>query len=243
MKTNKSNISKPTIIMLTQERKNLRIYTYTYTYIYIYICICAFVSVLGVSSKLKNIKSSLKKTNLYNKDESFIKNEYLLESWDDGEVAWDLEPFHYSSNEKINKKIKIDTIHSKNRDKIWGLLEELRINGVISGILNVAYYNTAVSENIINDLQNFDFKPNDSLSNTITKNYSGELDIIFTILTILAYKKYQEERIPTFIQKWDSNKNSYKNIYIDEYRKIRRITTIIMLTIIVVFCKSVKNAT
>lgn len=251
LKTNRTIVLKQIAAMLTQTS--------------IIILICAFASVLGFLQKLKNTKETSRKhsqkkrimptsirSRVYKKPTSYIENEYLLESWDDGEVAWDLEPFHYSLNEN-EKENKTPTIlprevnknYSKNREKIWGLLEELRINGVISGVLNVAYYNTAVSDNIINDLQNVDVKADDSLSNIVTRNYNSEIDILFTILTILAYKKYQEERIPAFILTWDSRyayRTSYKNIYISEYRKIRRITTIVALSIIVVFCKSVKSA-
>jgi hypothetical protein len=255
LKTNRTIVLKQIAAMLTQ----------TSTIFCIIILICAFASVSGFLQKLKNTKEKSRKhsqkkrimptsirSRVYKKPASYIENEYLLESWDDGEVAWDLEPFHYSlnENEKENKNPtilprEVNKNYSNNREKIWGLLEELRINGFISGVLNVAYYNTAVSDNIINDLQNIELKPNDNLSNAITKNYNSELDIIFTILTIIAYKKYQEERIPVFIQNWDSRyayRTSYKNNYINEYRKIRRITTIIALSIIVVFCKSVKSA-
>jgi hypothetical protein len=65
--------------------------------------------------------------------------------------------------------------------------------------------------------------------------------LIFTFATIVAYKKYQEKRIPAALNLWNTKyKNSY---YIKEYRRARKIATILTLILVIVFCKSVKNAT
>jgi len=174
-------------------------------------------------------------------EKKYTPKEYILESWDDGEVSWELEPYNYIKNENpVVLANKNEEIVLSNREKIWGLLEELRIQGVISGFLNIAYYNTAVSDNIINDFQNIDLKQNDNLSSALSKNFNSELDVLFTILTIISYKKYQETRITEFIKEWGSkNKNNY---YVNEYRRTKKLTTIFTLCFIVIFCKSVKSA-
>jgi len=169
------------------------------------------------------------------------ETEYVEETWDDGEVSWDLDPYHTLKNiTQIVPKITYEPKNSSNREKLWGLVEELRIQGALSGFLNVAYYNTAVSDNIVNDIQNYQVKANMNLENIIIYNFNNEIDIILTLLTIYGYRKYKESRIVEFIHYWEEKyKNNY---YLEEYRNIRKISTSVALMIIIIFCKSVKSA-
>jgi hypothetical protein len=167
--------------------------------------------------------------------------EYVEETWDDGEVSWDLEPYYTLKN--ISQIVSVTTYEPKiisNREKLWGLVEELRMQGAISGFLNVAYYNTAVSDNIVNDIQNYHVKTNMNLENIIIYNFNNEIDIILTLLTIYGYRKYKESRIVEFIHYWEEKyKNNY---YLEEYRDIRKISGSFALMILIIFCKSVKSA-
>jgi hypothetical protein len=204
-----------------------------------------FATTITLCSFSKKISNYKVKKPILKKYEPQIEKEYILESWDDGEVAWELDPYYYLKNERqlISSKEEATSNASivTNREKIWGLLEELRIQGIISGFINVAYYNTAASDSIINDLQSFQIKTNDNLSSAFSKNFNSELDLILTLLTLISYKKYQETRIPEFIQDWGTkNKNNH---YIKEYRNLRKISTIITLCFIIIFCKSIKSAT
>jgi len=166
--------------------------------------------------------------------------EYVEETWDDGEVAWELDPQYTLKN--ITQIVSVTTYEPKvisNREKLWGLVEELRMQGAISGFLNVAYYNTAVSDNIVNDIQNYQVKSNMNLENIIIYNFNNEIDIILTLFTIYGYRKYKESRIVEFIQYWEEKyKNNY---YLEEYRNIRKISTSFALMILIIFCKSVKS--
>lgn len=174
--------------------------------------------------------------------------ENLVESWDEGEVAWDVE--QVKDNQQVvlldkprklkRKRVNENDKTSTNREKIWGLVEKLRMHGAISGVLNVAYYNTAVSDNIINDFQNFKVNQPASFVNTITYNYNNILDILVTLFAVVGYNKYKKTRISTFILTWgEVYKNNY---YIKEFRAFRKVSTTIALMTLVIFSKSVQNA-
>jgi hypothetical protein len=173
--------------------------------------------------------------------------EKFEESWDEGEVAWDIESVKDNSNivlldksVKLEKKFNDKKIITTNREKIWSLVEKLRIHGTISGILNVAYYNTAVSDNIINDFQRFKINQPVSFINIITYNYNNILDIIMTLFTIILYNKYKQTRVALFILDWEK---LYKNNnYIQEFREFRKVSTTIALVTLVIFSKSVQSA-
>jgi len=172
------------------------------------------------------------------------------ESWDEGEVAWDIESVKDNSNivhndksiksVKLEKKFNDKKIVITNREKIWSLVEKLRIHGTVSGVLNVAYYNTAVSDNIINDFQRFKINQPVSFIDIITYNYNNILDIIMTLFTIVLYNKYKQTRVALFILDWEE---MYKNNnYIQEFREFRKVSTTIALMVLVIFSKSVQNA-
>jgi hypothetical protein len=176
--------------------------------------------------------------------------ENLVESWDEGEVAWDVE--QVKDNQQVvllDKPMKLkrkrlndnnSDMSSTNREKIWGLVEKLRMHGAISGVLNVAYYNTAVSDNIINDFQNFKVNQPASFVNIITYNYNNILDILVTLFAVVGYNKYKKTRISTFILTWgEVYKNNY---YIKEFRAFRKVSITLSLMTLVIFSKSVQNA-
>jgi hypothetical protein len=174
--------------------------------------------------------------------------ENFEESWDEGEVAWDVEQAKDNQGiVLIDKPRKLKRKHinendktSTNREKIWGLVEKLRMHGAISGVLNVAYYNTAVSDNIINDVQNFKIRPHMNFITIITHNYNNILDILVTLFAIVGYNRYKKTRIPRFILAWgDIYKNNY---YIREFREFRKIAMTLSLMTLVIFSKSVQNA-
>lgn len=182
------------------------------------------------------------KPNLYIKKEIVFKEDDTAnETWDDGEVAWDIDPLIDPENVTevvFVKRQKL--IQLSQREKMWSLVEELRMQGAISGFLNIAYYNTAVSDSIVNDIQNFHIKPSMNFENIIIYNFNNEIDIILTLLTIYIYKKYKESRIVEFINYWEEK---YKgNYYFNEYRNIRRMTGSLALIGIIIFCKSVQSA-
>ena len=173
--------------------------------------------------------------------------EKFEEFWDEGEVAWDIESVKDNSNivhtdksVKLEKKYNDKKFIVTNREKIWSLVEKLRIHGTFSGVLNVAYYNTAVSDNIINDFQNFKINQPTSFINILTYNYNNILDIIMTLFTIVLYNKYKQTRFALFILDWEK---LYKNNnYIQEFREFRKVSTTISLMTLVIFSKSVQSA-
>jgi hypothetical protein len=193
-----------------------------------------------LSTKSISINSAKKITSL----------EKFEESWDEGEVAWDMESVKDNSNivhtDKSIKSIKLEKKYNDkkvivtNREKIWSLVEKLRVHGTISGVLNVAYYNTAVSDNIINDFQNFKINQPTSFINILTYNYNNILDIIMTLFTIVLYNKYKQTRFALFIL--DCEKLYKNNNYIQEFREFRKVSTTISLTTLVIFSKSVQSA-
>jgi len=173
--------------------------------------------------------------------------EYSEESWNDGEVAWDIDSVKEEAKIVfLGKSIKLEKkTHDKkfiitNREKIWSLVEKLRFHGTISGVLNVAYYNTAVSDNIINDFQTFKINQPVSFINILTYNYSNILDIFMTLFTIVLYNNYKQTRVALFILRWEE---LYKNNhYIQEFREFRKVSTTFALMMLVIFSKSVQNA-
>jgi hypothetical protein len=182
------------------------------------------------------------KPNLYIKKEIVFKDDDTdNETWDDGEVAWDFDSIIDPENVTevvFVKRQKL--VENSEREKMWSLVEELRMQGAISGFLNIAYYNTAVSDSIVNDIQSFHIKPNMNFENIVIYNFNNEIDIILTLLTIYVYKKYKESRIMEFIRYWEEK---YKgNYYFSEYRNIRKISASLALISIIIFCKSVQSA-
>jgi hypothetical protein len=182
------------------------------------------------------------KPNLYIKKEIVFKEDDINnETWDDGEVAWDIDSLIDPENVTevvFVKRQKL--VENSEREKMWSLVEELRMQGAISGFLNIAYYNTAVSDSIVNDIQNFHVKPSMNFENIIIYNFNNEIDIILTLLTIYVYKKYKESRIVEFINYWEEK---YKgNYYFREYRNIRKMAGSLALIGIIIFCKSVQSA-
>ena len=197
------------------------------------------ISAFCLSSKMNfRMKPKMNKKIIHVPTEEF---EYVEETWDDGEVAWELEPYYKLQNNTQAVLVKThEPITISNREKMWGLIEELRIQGAVSGIFNVAYYNTAVSDNIINDMQTFQIKSTMNMGNNFVINFNNELDIILTIITFVGYRKYKESRIMEFINYWDEKyKNNY---YFEEYRKVKKIATTIALVSLIIFCKSVRSA-
>lgn len=197
------------------------------------------ISAFCLSSKMNfRMKPKMNKKIIQVPTEEF---EYVEETWDDGEVAWELEPYYKLQNNTQAVLVKThEPITISNREKMWGLIEELRIQGAVSGIFNVAYYNTAVSDNIINDIQTFQIKSTMNMGNNFVINFNNELDIILTIITFVGYRKYKESRIMEFINYWDEKyKNNY---YFEEYRKVKKIATTIALVSLIIFCKSVRSA-
>lgn len=182
------------------------------------------------------------KPNLYIKKEIVFKDDDINnETWDDGEVAWDIDSLIDPENVTevvFVKRQKL--VENSEREKMWSLVEELRMRGAISGFLNIAYYNTAVSDSIVNDIQNFHVKPSMNFENIIIYNFNNEIDIILTLLTIYIYKKYKESRIMEFIHYWEEKYNG--NYYFSEYRNIRKMTGSLALIGIIIFCKSVQSA-
>jgi hypothetical protein len=170
--------------------------------------------------------------------------EYCEETWDDGEVAWELKQVKDEAKIVLSdKSIKLKNIREQpitNREKNWGLVENLRVHGAISGVLNVAYYNTAVSDNIINDFQNFKITQHMSFVNIISANCNNILDVLLTLFTIIGYNIYKKTRIQTFILACSELYEN--NYYINEFREFRKISTTIAVMILVVFSKSVQNS-
>ena len=205
--------------------------------IQVVILLTSAVNIFAFVSGVKLFKPNLhiKKAIVFKEDD--IANE----TWDDGEVAWDFESIVDPVNvTRVVFVIPPKKVKNSEREKVWSLVEELRVQGAISGFLNIAYYNTAVSDSIVNDIQNFHVKPNMNFENIIIYNFNNEIDIILTLLTIYVYRKYKESRIIEFIHYWEEK---YKgNYYFSEYRNIRKISAAFALCVIIIFCKSVQSA-
>lgn len=173
--------------------------------------------------------------------------ETFEESWNEGEVAWDIDPAKDEAKVVLldkprkQKRKKGHEQPTTNREKIWSLVEKLRVHGTISGVLNIAYYNTAVSDNIINDFQNFKLNQSPSFVNIVTDNYNNILDMLFTIFTIMGYNIYKKTRVQKFILA--SGELYQDNYYINEFKEFRKISATLTLITLVIFSKSVQNAT
>jgi len=190
---------------------------------------------IKINTNVKQIPNTKTNTNI--KLSNTLEKPFVYEeTWDAGEVSWDIN----SANiyEFVNEP-PTPREHT-NREKIWGLVEELRIQGIISGVLSVAYYNTALGDSFFNDIQNFEIKPNMNLKNIIITNFSSELDVLLSLSTLILYKSYKSDRIPKVIEYWRNTGQT--NMYIEEYSKVRKWTTKFALITIIIFCKSVKNA-
>jgi hypothetical protein len=165
------------------------------------------------------------------------------QTWDDGEVEWVFENEN-TDYEPIEKRPpspapKIETERSV-REKIWGLVEEVRIQGGLSGIINVAYYNNMVSDNIVNDVQNFAIAKNLDFVTTLNHNHGQEFDLILYILTFIGYNNHKKGKINKLMNGFEKNNNNY---FVEQYQKQRSMAAMVTIIFLIVFFKSVKSVT
>jgi hypothetical protein len=168
-------------------------------------------------------------------------------TWDDGEVEWIFETEDEADTDTWKKNeikppsqitVKKPEQLQSVREKIWGLVEELRVQGSITGIINVAYYNIMVSDNIMNDVQNFALPSNLDIIETINRNHVPELDAVMTLITIIGYNKNQTNRINRIMNGVDNNNNNY---YVETYKRQRAMAAMAAIIFIIILFKNVKS--
>lgn len=170
--------------------------------------------------------------------------------WADGEVPWDLpidaeenetlyKIIMYQNNDIENNKVQV----SSTREKIWLFLEELRWKARVSGALKGMYIQLGTGDTIMNELENFDNCDTCNLSydgmhthieNKMrsVNNYNTELEFLFTMATVISYQFYKR------IEQDDLKKETD----IAEYFRVRRQTVLLVLCILLIFTKNIKNA-
>jgi hypothetical protein len=166
------------------------------------------------------------------------------DEWSDGEVPWDLD-----LTTPINETITSISILPppketfETRDKIWQFLEELRWKARLSGALKGMYVQLGTGDVIINELENFDNCDTCNLSydnlNTHLENkarninnYNTEFEFLFTLATAVSYQIYKK----------------YEQVDLREqpnlsgYFQARRQSLLLVLCILLIFTKNIKNA-
>lgn len=199
----------------------------------------------------KHIKNNLKNptTNV----EYSMKEEV---SWVEGEVAWEEvlkydEEHGYDSyykhqpttltrynNNKVTPLRELST-----RDRIWQFLEENYWRAGVSGALKGVYIQLGTGDVILNEIESFDncdtcnlvYNPgNHPLANKAREvnNYNTEFEFLFTIATVISYRLYKKVEI-------EDLKNAAD---IATYMKIRQQSLLIVLCVLLIFTKNIKNA-
>jgi hypothetical protein len=199
----------------------------------------------------KHIKNNLKNptTNI----EYSVKEEV---SWIEGEVAWE-GPLKYEedhgydsyytyepttltryNNNKVTPLRELST-----RDRIWQFLEENYWRAGVSGALKGVYIQLGTGDVILNEIESFDncdtynlvYNPGTHpLANKAREvnNYNTEFEFLFTIATVISYRLYKKVEI-------EDLKNAAD---IATYMKIRQQSLLIVLCVLLIFTKNIKNA-
>jgi hypothetical protein len=199
-----------------------------------------------VSLKQPNIRILDRKKLLENSKQPKIKPKNILvyennDEWADGEVPWELST---SINDSITvREITYSIEEISTRDKIWQFLEEIRWKARLSGALKGMYIQLGTGDIIMNELESFDNCDTCNLSydsvNTefVNKarninNYNTEFEILLTVATVISYQMFK------VIEKEDLRNEPN----LADYFKVRRQSVIVMLCVMLIFTKNIKNA-
>jgi len=210
------------------------------------IAMCFMTYCATVSLKQPNIRILDRKKLLENSKQPKIKPKNILvyennDEWADGEVPWELST---SINDSITvREITYSIEEISTRDKIWQFLEEIRWKARLSGALKGMYIQLGTGDIIMNELESFDNCDTCNLSydsvNTefVNKarninNYNTEFEILLTVATVISYQMFK------VIEKEDLRNEPN----LADYFKVRRQSVIVMLCVMLIFTKNIKNA-
>jgi hypothetical protein len=164
------------------------------------------------------------------------------DEWSDGEVPWDLTtPINETITSIYISPQLSETVET--RDKIWQFLEELRWKARLSGALKGMYVQLGTGDVIMNELENFDNCDTCNLSYDHLNihlenkarninNYNTEFEFLFTLATAVSYQIYKK----------------YEQVDLREqpnlsgYFQARRQSLLLVLCILLIFTKNIKNA-
>jgi hypothetical protein len=145
--------------------------------------------------------------------------------WSHGEVAWDFPNETPSPSESIFAR-ESETVdpedveiipEQKERDKIWEYLQQVEIRAGFAGIMKSILHETQILDSIL--LDDIKFK-------------STEFETMIGIFVVLAlYNNNKRDEI-----------DYMRTVDIEKYTKIRRMASIWMISVMVVFTKNVKDA-
>ncbi len=209
------------------------------------LAVCFMTYCATVALRSSNIRILDRKKVLENSK----KSKYVLvyennDEWADGEVPWELST---NINESVTVVEVLENNCTKNdistRDKIWQFLEEIRWKARLSGALKGMYIQLGTGDIIMNELESFDNCDTCNLSydsvNTefVNKarninNYNTEFEILLTVATVISYQMFK------VIEKEDLRNEPN----LADYFKVRRQSVIVMLCVMLIFTKNIKNA-
>jgi len=143
--------------------------------------------------------------------------------WTHGEVAWDFpnetpsESLFIRQSEIVDRE-EVEIIpERKEKDKIWEFLQEVEVRAGFSGIMKSILDETPILDSIL--LDDIKFK-------------SSEFETMIGLFVVLAfYHKNKQDEI-----------DYMRMVDIEKYTKIRRMASIWMITMMVVFTKNIKDA-
>ena len=209
----------------------------------------------GGGAAFKPFTRNVLKNNLKNSPTNVDYSVKEEVSWIEGEVAWE-GPLKYEEengydsyytyepttltryNNKVTPLRELST-----RDRIWQFLEENYWRAGVSGALKGVYIQLGTGDVILNEIESFDncdtcnlvYNPgNHPLANKAREvnNYNTEFEFLFTVATVISYRLYKKVEIEDLKTAAD----------ITTYMKIRQQSLLIVLCVLLIFTKNIKNA-
>jgi len=149
--------------------------------------------------------------------------------WSHGEVPWENaittenEPYTYAYDNNRNNILKDSTItfeKESDQEQIWYFLQETEFRASVSGVFKSIVAEMPIMDSIISNVQN------------IQDEHSQDFEtLIGLFVTIAIYNSSKQSEI-----------NNLKNIDINKYMKIKKMASLWMVCMMILFTKNVKNA-
>ena len=163
-------------------------------------------------------------------------------TWDDGEVAWDFPDFNqiYNNNNKLPNYYTYDSIYENSiyekyfKDRFYLRIRTSYFKELYFALIKNAYKDIVKLENFAFDVQDLAF---DNI-----KGVSVESDLALLLIASglsILYNKNKEENIQKLrvLQQSSRKKNTLEN-----YRQIKRASSIIFVVFMTIFGRNIKNA-
>jgi hypothetical protein len=162
-------------------------------------------------------------------DVTYANDMETYNDWSHGEVPWESailtenEPYAYAYDNNRNNILKDSTItfeKESDQEQLWYFLQETEFRASVSGVFKSIVAEMPIMDSIISNVQN------------IQDEHSQDFEtLIGLFVTIAIYNSSKQNEI-----------NNLRNVDINKYMKIKKMASLWMVCMMILFTKNVKNA-